>query len=269
MPLAKLGAFLVRDFWEELSYPFGFVWRVGTILFKLVTFFFLARLVAGAALPQLEPYGGQYFPFVVLGLALASFQAVALSAVSGNILVGMYTGTLEAMLVTPTSLATIVFSSMLYQFCSALLEILLYLAFGFWFFGLALGQANLPATALALLLTLLAHLPLGILAAAFILLFKQGDPMTSILGSLSALLGGVYFPLAILPEWVRLVSRCLPFTYALEALRQAVLNGQGVAQLAAPLLILTAFAAVLLPLSLAVFAWAVRQAKRLGTLSQF
>ena len=35
------------------------------------------------------------------------------------------------------------------------------------------------------------------------------------------------------------------------------------------ILILAAFAAVLLPLSLAVFAWAVRQAKRLGTWSQF
>jgi ABC-2 type transport system permease protein len=269
MFLRKLSAFLLRDFLEELSYPFGFIWRVGTILFKLLTFFFLARLVEGKALPQLAPYGGHYFPFVVLGLALASFQGVALSAISSNILFGMYTGTLEAMLVTPTSLSSIVFSSMLYQFVSALLEILIYLAFGFWLFGMALGQANLPATALALFLTLLAHLPLGILAAAFILLFKQGDPVTSILGSVSALLGGVYFPLAILPDWVRLVSQCIPFTYALEALRQAVLNGRSIAQLAAPLLILSAFAVVLLPLSLAVFAWAVRQAKRLGTLSQF
>lgn len=265
----KLAAFLRRDFLEEISYPMGFIWRVGTILFRLLTFFFLARLVEGAALPQLTPYGGQYFPFVMLGLALVSFQGVALTAISHNVLVGMYTGTLEAMLVTPTSLSTIVFASMLYQFCSALVEILIYLAFSIWLFSLALGQANLPATALLLLLTLLAHLPLGILAAAFTLVFKQGDPVTSILGSISGLLGGVYFPLTILPGWVQLISRCLPFTYALEGLRQAVLNGRSIPQLAHPILILTAFAVVLLPLSLAVFAWAVRQAKRLGTLSQF
>jgi ABC-2 type transport system permease protein len=124
-------------------------------------------------------------------------------------------------------------------------------------------------TLLVLLLTLLAHLPLGILAAAFILVFKQGDPVTSILGSLSGLLGGVYFPVAILPAWVQIISRFLPLTYSLEGLRQAVLNGKGISQLSHQILILAAFAVVLLPLSLAVFAGAVRQAKRLGTLSQF
>ncbi len=269
MLLRKLSAFLRRDFLEEISYPLDFIWRVGTILFRLITFYFLARLVEGAALPHLATYGGHYFPFVMLGLALAGFQGVALTATSNNILYGMYSGTLEAMLVTPTSLSTIVFSSMLYQFCSALVEILVYLAFGFWLFGVALAQADLPATALVLILTLLAHLPIGILSAAFILIFKRGDPITAILSSVSGLLGGVYFPLQILPDWVQIISRFIPFTYALEGLRQTVLNGQGVSRIGHQLLILAAFAVVLLPLSLAVFAWAVRQAKRLGTLSQF
>jgi len=265
----KLAAFLARDFLEEISYPFGFLWRVGTIFFRLLTFFFMAKLVEGAVLPQLTPYGGHYFPFVMLGLALSSFQGVALTAISRHVLYGMYTGTLEAMLVTPTSLSTIVFSSMIYQFCSALVEILVYLACSAVLFGVNLGQADLPATAVLLVLTLLAHLPIGILSAAFILVFKQGDPITTILGHISGLLGGVYFPLAILPGWLQVVSKFIPFTYALEGLRQAVLNGQGVFKLGTPILVLAAFAVVLLPLSLIVFAWAVRQAKRLGTLAQF
>jgi hypothetical protein len=49
-------------------------------------FLFLARLVEGSVLPQLGPYGGHYFPFVMLGLALAGFQGVALTAISNNIL---------------------------------------------------------------------------------------------------------------------------------------------------------------------------------------
>ena len=128
---------------------------------------------------------------------------------------------------------------------------------------------NLDPITAAEVRELLTHLPLGILAAAFILVFKQGDPVTSILGSLSGLLGGVFFPVAILPDWVQIISRFLPLTYSLEGLRQAVLNGKGISQLSHQILILAAFAVVLLPLSLAVFAWAVRQAKRLGTLSQF
>jgi ABC-2 type transport system permease protein len=265
----KLSAFFIRDFLEEMSYPMIFAVRWGSVLFKLVTFYFLGKLVAGAVLPQLAPYGGGYFPFVMLGLALASFQWVALTAISQNVLYGMYSGTLEAMLVTRTSLSTIVFASMLYQFSSALLEILLYLGFSFVFFGVSLGQANLLATMVLLALALLAHLPIGILSAGFILLLKRGDPVTLILGHVSALLGGVYFPLQVLPQWVQTVAQCLPFTHALEGLRQAVLNGKGLGELSSQIVILSAFALVLLPLSLAFFGWTVRQAKRLGTLSQF
>jgi len=267
--LRKMSAFFIRDFLEEMGYPLSFAMRWGGILFKLVTFYFLGKLVAGAILPQLAPYGGNYFPFVMLGLALASFQGVALTAISRNVLYGMYSGTLEAMLVTPTPLSTIIFASMLYQFLLALVEILLYLVFSFLFFGVSLGQANLPATGVLLALALLAHLPIGILSAGFVLLLKRGDPVTLILGQVSGLLGGVYFPLQVLPHWVQIAAQFLPFTHALEGLRQAVLNGKGLGEVSTQVAILSVFAVVLLPLSLAFFAWTVRQAKRLGTLSQF
>jgi ABC-2 type transport system permease protein len=265
----KISAFLIRDFLEEMSYPLNFIMRWGGILFKLVTFYFLGKLLGGAVLPQLKAYGNNYFAFVMVGLALASFQGVALTTISYKILFGMYSGTLEAMLVTRTSLSTIVFASMLYQFFTALLEILLYIGFSFLFFGVNLGQADLLATAVLLILTLLSHLPLGILSAGFILLFKRGDPVTPILGQISALLGGVYFPLQVLPHWVQILAQFIPFTHALEGLRQAVLLGKGLGELSFQVMVLSAFAAVLLPLSLAFFAWTVRQAKRLGTLSQF
>jgi hypothetical protein len=92
--LGKVSAFVIRDFLEEMSYPLTFVMRWGGILFKLLTFYFLGKLVGEAVLPQLAPYGNSYFPFVMIGLALASFQSVALTAISRNILYGMYTGTL-------------------------------------------------------------------------------------------------------------------------------------------------------------------------------
>lgn len=269
MWLRKLAAFLVRDFFWELSYPFNFFWRWSGILFNLVTFFFLGRMVTGATAGYLSAYGGDYFPFVLVGLALAGFQSVALTSVSHAIMYGMYTGTLEAMLVTPTSLSTIVFASVLYQFASSLVSVLIYLVFGALFFGFSLAGANLISAAVIMGLTLLAHLPLGIFSASFLLIFKRGDPVTSLVGSFSALLGGVYFPLSVLPGWLQTAALFIPFTHALEGLRQAMLNGRNLWELGTQVTVLGVFAAVLLPLSLAVFSWAVYQAKRLGTLSQF
>ncbi len=255
----KVAAFVVRDFFWDLSYPFNFFWRGGSIIFHLVTFYFLGYLVAGSTAGHLTAYGGgQYFPFVLVGLAL-----------SFAIQHGMYTGTLEAMLVTPTSLSTIVFSSVLYQFVSSLLSILLYLIFGVLLFDFSLAQADVGSALVMLTLTLLAHLPLGIFSASFLLIFKRGDPVTAMMGSLSSLLGGVYFPLTVLPGWLQTLSFFLPFTHALEGLRQAVLNGRTLLELSTQVAVLGLFAAVLLPLSLAAFSYAIHQAKRLGTLSQF
>jgi ABC-2 type transport system permease protein len=270
MHYRKVTAFFVRDLLWDLSYPLHFFWRSGSIFFSLVTFYFLGRLVSGPTAGYLSAYGGgDYFPFVLVGLALAGFQGVALTSISHAIQYGMYTGTLEAMLATPTSLSTIVFSSVLYQFVSALLSILLYLLFAVILFGVSLGQADLLSAAVMLGLTLLAHLPLGIFSASFLLIFKRGDPITSLVGHLSALLAGVYFPLAVLPGWLQKVSFFLPFTHALEGLRQAVLNGRTLLGLSTQVVVLCIFAIILLPLSLAVFSWAIHQAKRLGTLSQF
>ncbi len=267
--LNKILAFFIRDLLEEISYPIAFLWHCGGILFRLVTFYFLALLIDAAAQPYLASYQGGYFPFVMVGLSLASFQGAALTAISNKILYGMYSGTLEAMLVTPTPITLIIFSSVLYQFFSALIEILIYFGFGVFIFGFSLGQADLLAAAVLLALTLLAHLPLGILAAGFILIFKRGDPITLMFGHLSALLGGVYFPLLVLPPWLQTMALFIPITHALEGLRQAVLNGQGLYQVSTQVAILGAFATLLLPFSLAFFAWALGQAKRLGTLSQF
>jgi ABC-2 type transport system permease protein len=270
MRFRKLTAFFIRDIMWDMSYPLSFIWRGSSICFNLITFYFLGYLVSGSTAGYLSGYGGgNYFPFVLVGLALAGFQGVALTTISAVVQYGMYTGTLEAMLVTPTSLSTIIFSSVLYHFVSALFSILLYVFFGAVLFGFSLGKANLLSAAVMLLLTLLAHLPLGIFSAGFLLIFKRGDPITSLVGSLSSLLGGVYFPLAVLPGWLQSVSFFLPFTHALEGLRQAVLNGKSLLELSTQVAVLSIFTIILLPLSLAAFSYAIHQAKRLGTLSQF
>ena len=269
MAWRKLTAFIIRDFHWDLSYPLAFLWRLGSIVLNLIIFYFLGKMISQAASPHLAPYGGNYFAFAMVGLALASFQAVALSSISGSLHYEMFTGTLESMLATPTRLSTIVFSAMLYRFINGLGEVVIYFGLTAVFFELLLKQVNLAGAAVMLLLALLAHLPLGILSASFLLLFKRGDPLTIILGHLSALLGGVYFPVQILPAWLQGVAQLLPFTHALEGLRQAVLNGRGVADLGPQILVLALFAVVLMPLSLAAFAWSVRTAKKLGTLSQF
>ena len=75
------------------------------------------------------------------------------------------------------------------------------------------------------------------------------------------------YPVAVLPTPLRLLARLIPVTYALEGMRAALLGGAGWGELWRSLLALLVFAAVLIPLSFAVFGWALRRTKITGTLT--
>lgn len=197
--LRKVGYFLRRDILSNLSYRLGFILEVLAIMFFVGGFFFVGRLVTPANLPALAEFGGDYFSFVLVGVALIGFQYAALSSFSEVIRLGQVTGTLEAMLVTPTRLGTVLTGSALSSFLSAAVRVLLYLALGALVFGARLGGADLPTALLVLVLAVLAESGFGLLSAAFIVVLKRGDPVNFLLSGTATLLGGVYYPLSVLP----------------------------------------------------------------------
>lgn len=135
--------------------------------------------------------------------------------------------------------------------------------------GMDLSGGNLPAALLVLILTVLVFSSLGILSASFVMVLKRGDPVTWMFNGLSTLLGGVYYPITVLPDWLQAISRLLPVTYALEAMRLALLQGASFAELWPNILALLIFGVTLLPASLLIFRYAVRRAKEDGSLTHY
>jgi ABC-2 type transport system permease protein len=75
------------------------------------------------------------------------------------------------------------------------------------------------------------------------------------------------FPTSILPDWLQFAARLNPVTYALNGMRAALLSGASVAVVWRPVAILFLMAAILLPISIAVFSRALRRTKTTGTLA--
>ena len=88
-------------------------------------------------------------------------------------------------------------------------------------------------------------------------------------GTLTGFFGSVYYPAGLLPAPLVWISYLLPITYALNAMRLALLEGATWGQLLPDLLALSGFAVVLLPLSLLAFRYSVRRAKIEGSLTQY
>ena len=236
-------------------------------LFSIASFYFVARLFGAQANPYLASYGGDYFAFVLIGIAFSGYQGVALYSFSSIIQSAQTMGTLEAMLVTPTRLATLLLGSSLWNYVFTSLRVIAYLLMGA--LVTSSSSANLPAAAIILLLTVLSLSSIGILSACFVIIFKQGNPINFVIGSVSSLLSGVYYPIAVLPMWLQAAAKIYPLTYTLDAMRRALLTGASTLELLPQIGVLAGFSVALLPLSLLAFREAVKQAKRDGSLTQF
>jgi ABC-2 type transport system permease protein len=264
----RLSAFLRRDYREALTYKFSFLSSFVGILLSSATFYFVAKLVPPGT-PSLGPFGGDYFSFAVVGVAFSSLLGMFQEGLSAVIRSAQVSGTLEALLVTPTSIPTVLFGSSLYSLLLQVFRTLLHLGVALAFFGMTLGRVNGPGVLFVGVLTVLCFLGVGVLSASFILVYKTGNPFGWILGTVSGLLGGVVFPVALLPPWIRWVSSLLPVTYALDGMRKSLLASVGFAEILPDIAALAVFNIILLPASLLAFRLAVRKAKRDGTLSHF
>lgn len=265
--LGKIAMFFHRDLAIARSYRSAFLLEIVHSLFGVAAFYYLSRFVESPQLTRALPQGGSYFAFALVGFAFFDYLTVALNTFDNSLQEARQTGILETLLVTQTSLPTILLGSAVYPFVLLSLRTAVYLAWGIVVFGFPMHTANWPGAALVLLVSVLAFAGLGVLSASYLLLFKRGNPAKWVLLGLSGVLGGVMYPASVLPAPLQRIARVVPITYSLEGVRAALLGRASLAQLWPSLRALLIFAAVLLPISFAAFAWALRRTKITGTLT--
>lgn len=265
--LRELWLFFWRDLTIARTYRTVFLLEAVEALFGAAMFYYVARFVDTPELQRALPQGGSYFAFSLVGFVFLDYLNAALDTFDRSLEEARDSGTLEHLLVTQTSLPVFVAGSAIYPFAATTLRIVVYVAWGAALFGFPLRAANWLAVLVVLLVTLLAFSGLGILSASYLLLFKRGNPAKWFFLGVSSVAGGMLFPVGILPDWLQVVAHLNPVTYALDAMRAALLGGTRVTALWRPLVILLLFAAALLPISMSVFSWALRRTKITGTLT--
>jgi ABC-2 type transport system permease protein len=231
----------------------------------LLAFWFVARLM-GDQVPQLERYGGNYFSFVLLAYAPLEYLRVSIWGFSARIREAQSLGTLEALLVTPVGIPTVLFGSVAYPFAWATLRAVGFLLIAGWADD-RLGAARWDAVALMFLLSMVVFGAIGILSASFIMVFKKGDPISPLFFGASTLFSGLFFPTQMLGplQWI---SKLMPLTYAAETSRLGML-GATWTELAPELAKLALFAAALIPTAAWAFRHALDRARRDGTLAHY
>jgi ABC-2 type transport system permease protein len=267
--LHKIALLFRRDLTVARSYRAAFAIEIFQALFGAASFYFLSRFVASPALTKLLPPGSDYFSFALVGVAFFDYLSLALITFDGSLQEARQNGTLEHLLVTQTSLPVILAGSSLYPFAVLSLRTAIYIGWGAILFGFPLNGANWIGASLVLAASVLAFSGLGVLSASYLLIFKRGNPVNWAILGLSSVVGGMMYPISVLPVWLQRIARLLPVTYCLEGMRGAILGHAATRELVPSIAGLLVFAAVFLPLSFAIFSWALRRTKITGTLAHF
>jgi len=265
----KAWQFIKRGFITMLSYRTAFFLGIAGIVIGAVRFAYMAGfLEEGNTFPGIAQYGGDLMAFLITGTLYMSFVGVSLTSFQGAIRSEQQMGTLEFLLLSDTPLFLTLLYSGLWNFIWTLFStgtIFIVVVAGFHIHL----NVNLWPALFILTLSMICISGVGLISAGVIMVTKVGDPITWIFSALSGFLSGVLFPIEMLPGWLQKVSAALPPTYALSALRKALIINAGFADLQREITVLALMSLVTIPLGVLVFRQGFNKARRDGTLVEY
>ena len=264
--LTSALAFVRRELATYASYRAKLALGLASLVLSLVTFSFVGKVVAGAGNGFVEQYGMSYSSFALIGIFVHSLATSGLHSFRGAVRREQLQGTLELLLTTRLPSPILVALAGAGELAITVLGGAALMAGGAALIGLDLRLS--PSLAGALALYLLVMCGVGLASAGVIMVSKEGEPISWAVSGATGLLGGVYFPVAMLPGWLRAGARVLPTTHALAVARYGA-EGAAAPGSSGSLLFLAVSAGVSLTAGLAVLEWGCRRARNAGTLGHY
>jgi ABC-2 type transport system permease protein len=192
---------------------------VGTIAVPVVVFLGLGRLMRSAGSTPASPEA----MFLKTGLPVLAAILMSISAVVSLVtIIAIYRegGILKRLRATPLHPATILTAHVLVKLLFTALTLALLLAAGRRFYAPD-SAATLVRFAAALLFSTAGVLSIGFLIASLVPTARFAQPLAGVIFYPMMALSGLFFPIALLPPWLRLASRVMPMTYAVSLLQGA------------------------------------------------
>ena len=174
---------------------------------------------------------------------LMTWVFIPLLGVSGLFAMERALGTLRRLMITPTRKSTFLAGTISSQMILALVQMAILIAFGILVMHVPWGRD--PVALIVVLVSLaLAGLALGTTLGTFVKTESQASNLSIMLGMSMALLGGAWFPMELFPPGLQQAVKILPTTWAMNALTDITMRGQGLVDILPEAAVLLGFAVV-------------------------
>lgn len=266
--MRAIAAMLRATWLSASSYKVSTILSMLAMLISVVPVYFIARELQRTMSAAIANEGGNFFGFVLLGMIGMMVVTEAIYGLASTVGATATSGTLDALMLTPTSLPVLFIGLNAYSLLLLLVRVGIFLAAGA-ILGAPLIWYKVPEGLLVLVLILLAYMPIGMVGTALLLTFRTQAQLPSAAVVGSALLGGVYYPTHVIPSWLENLSLVVPLSYGLRAFRRIMLEGSSLLGEWNEILPLIGFIVVLGTLGTMAMMWALSYARREGTLTQY
>lgn len=200
----------------------------------------------------LVPGEQNYFQFMAPGIIAMVVVMAVMIGLAASISREKELGTLDGILVAPIPRLCIILGKALSQTTRGLLQGSIVLLLSIFLFGVKI-YGSIPLVALLLFLGVFSFIGLGILISAIAAEQETAMMIMMTLTFPMIFLSGVFFPIEQMPGFMQIISRILPLTYVIEALRKVIILGAGISSLGKELTILITFGIITLAIAVPVF----------------
>jgi ABC-2 type transport system permease protein len=254
------NVYLVRRYiWWDVAF---FLWTVANTL----TIVFIAK--------GIEATGGQIdvdkvTTTLLVGAVVWAYLGIIFEILTETVAWERWEGTIEYTFMAPLSRPIHLFGMGAFAIVYGVIRAVLLFGVVALFFDLNLSHANFAAALIVLLVASISFIGIGMMTAVLPLISpEKGTQLGFIAQGLLLVVSGVYYPVSVLPEWMQWLSVISPATYALDGMRDAIIDGAGITAMWPNIWPLIIIGIVSVPLGLEVFRRGERYAKKHGKLKR-
>ena len=220
---------LMIKYWRiRLSYPLTFLYFVSEpLIFLLPVIIYGQALVGGRESEILANYSTT--SDVILFLTFGSASMAILTRIYWMGAMGIrreeWTGTLVSIYMTPASRFSIILGNTLFGLTMSVLAFFLQVGGVFFLYGLQINLLNFLPMILILFFATVSLLGFSLIISGIVLAMKQAWKFVLFMDGFMNLLAPAFFPLAVLPFFLRPLSFFSPITWGVEGFREGILQG--------------------------------------------
>ena len=258
--VVERNIYLVKRYiWWDVAF---FVWTVANTL----TIVFIAKgIEAGGGKIDVN----EVTTILLVGAVVWAYLGIIFEVLTETVAWERWEGTIEYTFMAPLSRPIHLFGMGLFAIVYGVIRAIMLFAVVALFFHLELANANFAAALVVLIVASISFIGIGMMTAVLPLISpEKGTQLGFVAQGILLVVSGVYYPVSVLPEWMQWLAKISPATYALDGIRDAIINGAGISAMWPDIWPLILIGVVSVPLGLEVFRRGERYAKRHGKLKR-